>query len=476
MNKNTAASYYSDSDDTYHSDDDTDYQNSNNLENGKGTIKIEFKSDNVAEAIDTEEDIQKRQRQQEIINNINANEKYYQKTKNIGSGYDCDVGEQEDDAIDELKTYENSFNASIDTFKSVIRSCGALVKYNEPLKIVKKKRQPATATVDIGFDAVHQLVPFIEKSKLREFLISKQCIADNGNVQISLDDFYEIHRMYFANHGRIERYFIEGSGSVFDKFNDGASITKENGDYVLTMNADDLFCDRVLMRQKITDGTEICAVDTMKEGGFSFDRQPALIDHPGPSPSIVLQALTMSNANDGINLERLETIGDSFLKYAITTYLYCTYENVHEGKLSHLRSRQVSNLNLYRLGRRKVLGEFMIATKFEPHDNWLPPCYYVPKDLEKALIEARIPTCYWDIATLPNVKNLTVNEICRLLKEKAFGFEEEEEDSDDEVFVYAYPQNSPFSKCCDFLRRKRMASIAPPKIPTYSHALYRTTW
>jgi endoribonuclease Dicer len=74
---------------------------------------------------------------------------------------------------------------------------------------------------------------------------------------------------------------------------------------------------------------------------FSFDYQPELKDHPGPSPSLILQALTMSNANDGINLERLETIGDSFLKYAITTYLYCTYDNIHEGKLSHLRSKQV---------------------------------------------------------------------------------------------------------------------------------------
>lgn len=75
---------------------------------------------------------------------------------------------------------------------------------------------------------------------------------------------------------------------------------------------------------------------------FSFDYQPDLNGHPGPSPSLILQALTMSNANDGINLERLETIGDSFLKYAITTYLYCTYDNIHEGKLSHLRSKQVS--------------------------------------------------------------------------------------------------------------------------------------
>ncbi len=78
-----------------------------------------------------------------------------------------------------------------------------------------------------------------------------------------------------------------------------------------------------------------------EEDVFKFDYQPDLVNHVGPSPSVLLQALTMSNANDGINLERLETIGDSFLKYAITNYLYCTYDNVHEGKLSHIRSKQV---------------------------------------------------------------------------------------------------------------------------------------
>lgn len=34
----------------------------------------------------------------------------------------------------------------------------------------------------------------------------------------------------------------------------------------------------------------------------------------GPHPSLILQAITMSNSSDGINLERLETVGDSFLK------------------------------------------------------------------------------------------------------------------------------------------------------------------
>ncbi|XP_063986655.1 endoribonuclease Dcr-1 [Diachasmimorpha longicaudata] len=158
------------------------------------------------------------------------------------------------------------------------------------------------------------------------------------------------------------------------------------------------------------------------EVNFSFDYQPVLEGHPGPSPSLILQALTMSNANDGINLERLETIGDSFLKYAITTYLYCTYPVIHEGKLSHLRSKQVSNLNLYRLGRRKMLGESMIATKFEPHDNWLPPCYYVPRELEQVFIASGVPSSLWnqaqDLHTLQ--PTLDISEITQLIRDTEY--------------------------------------------------------
>ncbi|XP_015789823.1 endoribonuclease Dicer-like [Tetranychus urticae] len=103
----------------------------------------------------------------------------------------------------------------------------------------------------------------------------------------------------------------------------------------------------------------------------------------GPSPAMVLQALTMSNASDGINLERLETVGDSFLKYAVTVFMYCRCPDQHEGILSQLRSTQISNLKLYELGSQKNLGELMVATKFEPSDNWLPPGFKIP---EKCLI------------------------------------------------------------------------------------------
>jgi len=40
-------------------------------------------------------------------------------------------------------------------------------------------------------------------------------------------------------------------------------------------------------------------------------------------------------------LERLETIGDSFLKYVCTSTLYHKFPDMHEGKLSFMRSKQV---------------------------------------------------------------------------------------------------------------------------------------
>uniref|UniRef100_A0A8C1FZ98 ribonuclease III n=1 Tax=Cyprinus carpio TaxID=7962 RepID=A0A8C1FZ98_CYPCA len=100
----------------------------------------------------------------------------------------------------------------------------------------------------------------------------------------------------------------------------------------------------------------------------------------GPNPGLILQALTLSNASDGFNLERLEMLGDSFLKHGITTYLFCTYPDAHEGRLSYMRSKKVSNCNLYRLGKKKGLPSRMVVSIFDPPVNWLPPGYVVNQD------------------------------------------------------------------------------------------------
>lgn len=135
----------------------------------------------------------------------------------------------------------------------------------------------------------------------------------------------------------------------------------------------------------------------------------------GPNPGLILQALTLSNASDGFNLERLEMLGDSFLKHAITTYLFCTYPDAHEGRLSYMRSKKVSNCNLYRLGKKKGLPSRMVVSIFDPPVNWLPPGYVVNQD--------KSSTDKWDSDENKDLANGKVSED-----------EEEDEDVDVEPF------------------------------------------
>ena len=60
----------------------------------------------------------------------------------------------------------------------------------------------------------------------------------------------------------------------------------------------------------------------------------------------------------------------------------------------------------------------MIATKFEPHDNWLPPGYYVPKHFEQALINSGVPETHWNMADMPDLSQLNTEEISAMIKEK----------------------------------------------------------
>ncbi|XP_046903595.1 endoribonuclease Dicer [Hypomesus transpacificus] len=131
-----------------------------------------------------------------------------------------------------------------------------------------------------------------------------------------------------------------------------------------------------------SDGCHLAAKGPTASSEPSPDTSSAA-DSPktlGPNPGLILQALTLSNASDGFNLERLEMLGDSFLKHAITTYLFCTYPDAHEGRLSYMRSKKVSNCNLYRLGKKKGLPSRMVVSIFDPPVNWLPPGYVVNQD------------------------------------------------------------------------------------------------
>ena len=90
-----------------------------------------------------------------------------------------------------------------------------------------------------------------------------------------------------------------------------------------------------------------------------------------PDSALVLQALTTTHSGDAFNLERLEMLGDAFLKLAVSLHLFCTYKDKDEGKLTRRKINQISNLALYRAAAKKSLAEYLQSTQLA-RDVWCP--------------------------------------------------------------------------------------------------------
>ena len=111
----------------------------------------------------------------------------------------------------------------------------------------------------------------------------------------------------------------------------------------------------------------------------------------GPSAALLLQALTLKAAEDVFDLERLEILGDSFLKLTSSVSLFCvpTYHN--EGQLTAARVEIISNLNLFHLARKKGLPALIFSRAFRAKETWVPPCYCLvpPTDPSKGAFSSR---------------------------------------------------------------------------------------
>lgn len=96
----------------------------------------------------------------------------------------------------------------------------------------------------------------------------------------------------------------------------------------------------------------------------------------------VLEAMTTKKCQERFSLESLETLGDSFLKYAVSQKLFRENKYHHEGLLSIQKERMVSNNALYKLGcERKVQG-FIRHECFDPK-SWVIPGDYSGCELEE---------------------------------------------------------------------------------------------
>ncbi|XP_012441319.1 endoribonuclease Dicer homolog 2 [Gossypium raimondii] len=88
----------------------------------------------------------------------------------------------------------------------------------------------------------------------------------------------------------------------------------------------------------------------------------------------VLEAITTKKCLENFHLESLETLGDSFLKYAVCQQLFKKYQNHHEGLLSIRKDKIISNTALSMLGCDKKLPGFIRDEPFDPKD-WMIPGY-----------------------------------------------------------------------------------------------------
>ncbi|XP_024979353.1 dicer-like protein 4 isoform X2 [Cynara cardunculus var. scolymus] len=80
----------------------------------------------------------------------------------------------------------------------------------------------------------------------------------------------------------------------------------------------------------------------------------------------VLEALTTERCNERFSLERLEVLGDAFLKFAVGRHLFVLHNSLDEGQLTRKRSNMVNNSHLFKLALSNNLHVYVRDQSFEP--------------------------------------------------------------------------------------------------------------
>ncbi|XVF35510.1 hypothetical protein REPUB_Repub18cG0151900 [Reevesia pubescens] len=80
----------------------------------------------------------------------------------------------------------------------------------------------------------------------------------------------------------------------------------------------------------------------------------------------VLEALTTEKCQERFSLERLESLGDAFLKFAVGRHLFLLHDALDEGELTRRRSNAVNNSNLFKLAIRSNLQVYIRDQPFDP--------------------------------------------------------------------------------------------------------------
>ncbi|KAJ9078333.1 Dicer-like protein 1 [Entomophthora muscae] len=87
---------------------------------------------------------------------------------------------------------------------------------------------------------------------------------------------------------------------------------------------------------------------------------------------LLLEAFTSTTANVSMNYERLELLGDSYLKFVASLDVYVRFPKKHEGQLHCQRVRIIGNRTMYRAAKERDLPAYFITQPFNRR-TWCPP-------------------------------------------------------------------------------------------------------
>ncbi|PIN07709.1 dsRNA-specific nuclease Dicer [Handroanthus impetiginosus] len=96
-----------------------------------------------------------------------------------------------------------------------------------------------------------------------------------------------------------------------------------------------------------------------------------IINYPVPA-SKILEALTAASCQETFCYERAELLGDAYLKWVVSRFLFLKYPQKHEGQLTRMRQQMVSNIVLYQYALTKGLQSYIQADRFAP-SRWAAP-------------------------------------------------------------------------------------------------------
>ncbi|XP_050385155.1 endoribonuclease Dicer homolog 1 [Argentina anserina] len=96
-----------------------------------------------------------------------------------------------------------------------------------------------------------------------------------------------------------------------------------------------------------------------------------IINYPVPA-SKILEAVTAASCQETFCYERAELLGDAYLKWVVSRFLFLKYPQKHEGQLTRMRQQMVSNMVLYQHALKKGLQSYIQADRFAP-SRWGAP-------------------------------------------------------------------------------------------------------